>query len=98
MARAAPPEPSVGLPMRSVTRRAIAGAGSIQSTGHGASRGKAVEHQRIMRAGEHDGVGAPPVAVDEAGGKLPGDVGIGGRCAVQRGFRDSPQDAPSRRG
>ena len=47
-------------PSRLTTRRAIAGAGSIQSTGHGASRSNSSQQQRIMRAGEHDAVRAPP--------------------------------------
>ena len=34
-----------------------------------------------MRAGEHDRVGAPPVRVDEAGGDLGLDRGVGDRRA-----------------
>src|SRR5262245_19787023 len=36
----APSKTSPGVPIRSITRRAIAGAGSIQSTGQGASRAR----------------------------------------------------------
>ena len=54
----APSKTSPGVPSRSTTRRAIAGAGSIQSTGQGASLRQPVQQQRIMRAGQHHGVGA----------------------------------------
>ncbi len=41
-----------------------------------------------MGAGEHDGVGAPAVPLDEAWRDLAGDVGIVDRFFVQRGLRD----------
>ena len=47
---------------------------------------EAVEQQRVMRAGEHDGVGAAPVAVDEAGRDLGRDRRISGRRAVELGL------------
>ena len=39
-----------------------------------------------MGAGEHDGVGAPPVPLDEARRDLAGDVGVVDRGVVQRGL------------
>ena len=59
-----------GGPSSSTTRRAIAGAGSRKVTGQGASRSKPLQQQRIVRAGEHDRVGAAAVALDEAGRDL----------------------------
>ena len=49
---------AAGGSSRSATRRAIAGAGSIQSTGQGARPDQPVHQQRIMGAGQHHGVGA----------------------------------------
>ena len=55
------------LPSSTVTsRRAIAGAGSSHVTGQGASSAKNVGQERIVRAGEHDDVGAPPFNLHEA--------------------------------
>ena len=75
--------------IRSATRRAIAGAGSSQSTGQGATGAEALEQQRIMRAGEHDGVGAPAVRVDEAAGDLGLDGRVGDRLRRQLGFGEA---------
>ena len=70
-------------PSSASTRRAIAGAGSTKSTGQGASAAKLLGQQRKMRAGEHDLVGAPPVALDEAGRDLARDLGVVDRLAAQ---------------
>ncbi len=45
---------------------------------------QALEQQRIMRAGEHDRVGAPPAARDEAGRDLGRDGGVLDRLRPQR--------------
>ena len=85
-----------GARCSSTTRRAIAGAGSIKRTGQGASRVSAVEQQRIMRAGEHDRVGAPAAVVDEAGRDLGRDGGVVDRARRAARLGERGELAPSR--
>ena len=59
-----------------------------RSTGQGASRSSDVDQQRIVRAGEHDAIGAPAVLLDEAGRHLGGDFGLVDRLSAHRGFGD----------
>jgi hypothetical protein len=76
-------EPLAADPLRSPTRRAIAGAGSMNVTGHGRERGEPLEQERVVRAREYDGVGAAPAFIDEARLDLLRDQGVGDRSAVQ---------------
>ena len=47
---------------------------------------EALEQKRIVRAGEHDRVGAPAVSVDEAARYFAGNCGVGDRGAREFGF------------
>src|SRR5262249_57464293 len=50
---------------------------------------QALEQQRIVSAGEHDGVGAPPAGIDETGRDLLRDQIIGDGRATELGLREA---------
>ena len=89
--------PAVAVrPSRSTTRRAIAGAGSIQASGHGASAEQPIQQQRVMRAGEHDGVSAQVPAVNgrnETWFDFAQDIGVADGLAAQGVLRQRSEVA-----
>ena len=72
-------------------RWAMAGAGLTHSTGHGARRSSLAREQRVMRAGEHDVIGAAPLGFDETRRDFLADVGIVDRHALHMGLGESSQ-------
>src|SRR5262249_2700168 len=58
---------------------------------------QAVEQQRIVRAGEHDGVGAPPISIDKTGRDLLRDQIVGDGRATELGLCEArePRRLPS---
>ena len=79
-----------GSPSNCTTRRAMAGAGSSQITGQGASGQQALHQQGVVCATEDDDIGPPAVIGDKAGLEF----GQKGRHPPAASLRAAPQPAP----